>query len=179
MNNSGDTLNTDQTSEDDWASPEISKSQRKREHLAIQQFVKEMIELPIKQLKQLPLSEPLMAEVVSARKLARSALKRQIGFIAKFMEPDEAEIAQKAFAKLHASQKQANKIFHQHESWRDQLLDRTNQHRETLIAELVEQHSADRQRLRQLIRAAEKEQDADKPPKSARQLFQYLKEILH
>jgi ribosome-associated protein len=36
---------------------------------------------------------------------------------------------------------------------------------------------ADRQHLRQLIAAAIKERDADKPPASARKLFRYLREL--
>ncbi len=36
---------------------------------------------------------------------------------------------------------------------------------------------ADRQQLRSLIRNAKKEKEGNKPPKSARQIFQYLREL--
>ena len=36
---------------------------------------------------------------------------------------------------------------------------------------------ADRQQLRTLIRNAKKEKEGNKPPKSARQIFQYLREL--
>ncbi len=37
--------------------------------------------------------------------------------------------------------------------------------------------TADRQQLRSLIRNAQKEKATNKPPKSARQIFQYLREL--
>ncbi|RIQ15764.1 DUF615 domain-containing protein, partial [Salmonella enterica] len=37
--------------------------------------------------------------------------------------------------------------------------------------------NADRQQLRSLIRNAKKEKEGNKPPKSARQIFQYLREL--
>ena len=36
---------------------------------------------------------------------------------------------------------------------------------------------ADRQQLRSMIRNAQKEKAASKPPKAARQIFQYLREL--
>jgi ribosome-associated protein len=47
------------------------------------------------------------------------------------------------------------------------------------LTELLNQFStADRQHLRQLQRNAEKEIKAEKPPKSARLLYQYLKDLV-
>ena len=45
----------------------------------------------------------------------------------------------------------------------------------SLVLELYPQ--ADRQQLRSLIRNAKKEKATNKPPKSARQIFQYLREL--
>jgi ribosome-associated protein len=45
----------------------------------------------------------------------------------------------------------------------------------TLVAEHPD---ADRPKLRQLIRDARKEQQAEAPPRSARLLFKYLRELL-
>jgi ribosome-associated protein len=42
---------------------------------------------------------------------------------------------------------------------------------------LRENTGADRQHLRQLVRQSRKERDQGKPPKSARALFRYLREI--
>ena len=43
---------------------------------------------------------------------------------------------------------------------------------------LNEQPHADRQQLRQLLRNAQKEAEAAKPPKSSRLLYRYLKDLL-
>ncbi len=181
MNNSGDHTETGAGNFGDQTPAEPSKTQRKRQHHAIQNFVRELIELLVKELNQPPLPEQITTEVVSARKLSRSALKRQISFIAKIiaklMDTAETEIARAALEKLHQTNAKTTKIFHQYESWRDRLLDPGNPHKDTLIAELVGQHGADRQRLRQLIRGAEKETKSNQAPKSARQLFQYLKKL--
>ena len=50
--------------------------------------------------------------------------------------------------------------------------------REQIERLLTEFPSADRQYLRQLIRNAKKEIQGNKPPKSARSLFKYLRELL-
>ncbi|HHJ81221.1 MAG TPA: DUF615 domain-containing protein, partial [Candidatus Tenderia electrophaga] len=43
----------------------------------------------------------------------------------------------------------------------------------------LNQHpEADRQHLRQLMRSAKKESERNKPPRAARELFQYLKQLL-
>jgi ribosome-associated protein len=60
------------------------------------------------------------------------------------------------------------------ERWRDRLIAEGN---EALTELLDEQPHADRQLLRQLLRNAQKEAEADKPPRSSRLLYRYLKEI--
>ncbi|HEX7026867.1 MAG TPA: ribosome biogenesis factor YjgA, partial [Gammaproteobacteria bacterium] len=63
--------------------------------------------------------------------------------------------------------------FHETEQWRDKLIAGD----EALLNELVGLFNADRQHLRQLVRNAQKEQAQNKPPRSARILFQYLMEL--
>lgn len=173
-------MNENTTSDNDLgdaSEQDISKSQRKREHLATQQFIKTLIELPRKQLTQLPLPAHIIEEVVAAGKLTKSALKRQVGFIAKRIEDQEVQAAQRALIQLQAPHKASVAQFHQHEQWRDELLDVNNQNKNNLIEELVSQHNADRQKLRQLMRNAAKESNKDQSPKSARALFQYLSNL--
>ena len=64
--------------------------------------------------------------------------------------------------------------FHRLEQWRDQLLAGDNAVLDTLLNEF---DVVDFQYLRQLVRNAAKEKKNNKPPKSARLLFQYLKEL--
>ena len=162
---------------DDALEQGVSKSQRKREHLATQQFIKTLIDLPRKQLNKLPLPTHIVEEIIAAGKLTKSALKRQIGFIAKRIEDEEVQAARQTLAQLQAPHKASVSQFHQYEQWRDELLDANNQSKNSLIEELVSQHNADRQKLRQLMRNAVKESNGDQPPKSARALFQYLSNL--
>jgi len=61
------------------------------------------------------------------------------------------------------------------ERWRDRLLEEGDH----VLEELVTQHpDVDRQYLRQLMRNAGKEKLANKPPRSARLLFRYLRELM-
>jgi ribosome-associated protein len=62
---------------------------------------------------------------------------------------------------------------HRIETWRMRLLDEGD---EALGEFIVEHPSADRQRLRQLVRNALTERKADKPPHAYRELFRALRE---
>jgi ribosome-associated protein len=65
--------------------------------------------------------------------------------------------------------------FHHIERWRDRLITDP-----AAVSELLSEHpEIDRQRLNQLVRSAAKELQMDKPPKSARQLFKFLRESLN
>jgi ribosome-associated protein len=66
-----------------------------------------------------------------------------------------------------------NAYFHGLERWRDRLINDAN-----ALSEFMALHPAiDSQQLRTLIRNAQKEQAADKPPKSSREIFRLLREI--
>jgi ribosome-associated protein len=63
---------------------------------------------------------------------------------------------------------------HQVERWRDRLLEEPN-----ALTELLAAHpQADAQHLRTLIRNALKEKELAKPPKSFREIFQVLRDII-
>jgi ribosome-associated protein len=66
-----------------------------------------------------------------------------------------------------------NAYFHGLERWRDRLIAEPN-----AFAEFIALHpKTDSQRLRTLIRNAQKEQIANKPPKSSREIFKLLREV--
>jgi len=64
------------------------------------------------------------------------------------------------------------KKFHRLEEWRDRLLTEGDTALEDLIEKMP---NTDRQHLRQLMRQSAKETKLNKPPKSAREIFKYLK----
>ncbi|MER2527940.1 MAG: ribosome biogenesis factor YjgA [Candidatus Competibacter denitrificans] len=71
-----------------------SKSQLKREATALQDLGEAVVKLSATQLKQMPLSDELLAAVKAAQAMPqRGAHKRQLQFIGKLMRGlDEAEV---------------------------------------------------------------------------------------
>lgn len=148
-----------------------SKSQIKREYLAYQALGKQLVELPSKQLAKLPLSELLMESIAQAKPLKHSALSRQLKYIGSLMPDEEVALIQSALEALKKPHKDETEAFHQIEQWRDRLLNNDKK----LIDELADKfEDFERQYVNQLIRNAKKERELNKPPKSARLLFQYL-----
>jgi len=149
-----------------------SKSQVKRELHALQELGEELVQLPNSWLAKLPLDDALLKAVKEAQRLKKGALKRQLQFIGKLMRSADAEAIQTALDALRQPQREDVARFHQLEAWRDALLAGDEEMLTVIIDELP---GIDSQHLRQLMRNAIREREQHKPPKAARQLFQYLK----
>jgi ribosome-associated protein len=153
----------------------ISKSQRKRDAEAAQQLGKNLLNLSIDDLKTIELPENLSKALDDARRIKQnSALKRQLQYIGKLMRTVDIEPIQEQYLKLTNHYGQDVKKFHQLEEWRDRLLAEGDKALEELINEMP---NTDRQHLRQLMRQSAKETKLNKPPKSAREIFKYLKTL--
>ncbi|MDH5371080.1 MAG: DUF615 domain-containing protein [Gammaproteobacteria bacterium] len=154
---------------------QISKSQRKRDAEAAQQLGKNLLSLSINDLKTIELPENLTKALDDARRIKQnSALKRQLQYIGKLMRTVDIEPIQEQYLKLTNHYGQDVKKFHQLEIWRDRLLADGDKALEELINEMP---NTDRQHLRQLMRQSAKETKLKKPPKSAREIFKYLKTL--
>lgn len=153
----------------------VSKSQLKRESHALQALGEELVSLPAAKLAKIPMPEELAEAVALARKIkAHGGRKRQMQYIGKVMRSIDAEPIEQALANLkNAASKEAAK-FHRLEQWRDRLLEEGDAALGALLEELP---GADRQHLRQLIRNAQREAAKNKPPKSAREIFRYLRDL--
>jgi ribosome-associated protein len=78
------------------------------------------------------------------------------------------------FAEWDGTSREQAAKFHQLERWRDRLLAD-----DKAISDLVLAHpGADVQRLRTLVRNAHKELAANRPPKSSRELFKELRQLM-
>jgi ribosome-associated protein len=152
----------------------ISKSQVKREMQALRDLGKELVDLPLVSLNKFDFSETLLDSIILAQGLKREALRRQLQHIGKLLrEEDDAAIRQ-LLNQISQPKRDEVMAFHEIEQWRDKLLDGDDE----AINQAVDRfQEADRQHLRQLVRNARKERQQEKPPKSARLLFQYLKEL--
>lgn len=153
-----------------------SKSQRKRDSAALQDLAAELVEMSKSKLAAIPLDEDLREAISLAQSIkAHGGRKRQILYIGKLLRGMDAEPIKEAIAKLDQTDAASVAHLHRLERWRERLLSEGN---DALTQLLDEVPAADSQRLRQLIRNAQQEHAAGKPPKSSRELFRYLRELL-
>ncbi|GAA0403271.1 ribosome biogenesis factor YjgA [Cocleimonas flava] len=150
-----------------------NKTQLKREMKVLHDLGRELVELAQNKLDEVTLSERMYDAVVSAKKMKKAALQRQFRFISSIMDEEDVDTIQLELKQLALPQQKEVEALHQLENWRDQLIAGDN----ALIEQLVTEIEADRQHIRQLVRNANKETQQNKPPKSSRLLFQYLKEL--
>lgn len=152
-----------------------SKTKIKKQMLDLQDIGEQLVGLSTDKLKELDLPERLFDAVHEMKRINKfGAQRRQMQYIGRLMRDVEpAPIV----AKLEAwSGKSHQHIawLHQIERWRDRLLEN-----EGALTELLADHpAADAQRLRTLIRNAHKEKELLKPPKSYREIFQVLRDIM-
>lgn len=152
----------------------VSKSEIKRDAEALKDLGRELTELSGNELDRIPLDEDLRQAIELAQRIKKEGRRRQIQLIGKMLRSRDAEPLYTALNKLKNKHNQQIALFHKLEKLRDNLID----HGDDAIEEtLVLYPTADRQQLRSLIRAAQKEKAAGKPPKAYRQVFQYLKEL--
>jgi ribosome-associated protein len=160
-----------------------SKSQVKREMHALLDLGKELIDLPVDRLKQLPLSERLYEEIREAQRVtSHGGRRRQMHFVGKLMRDAPAdEIRQQLHDWAKGSREQTAHM-HRLETLRDRLLADDD----ALTGLLADHPGADIQRLRTLIREGRKEaaanavltQGREPQRKHYRALFQELKGMI-
>jgi ribosome-associated protein len=148
-----------------------SKSQRKRDMHELQALGKTLTELSAERLARIELPEPLAEAIVEFRRLrAHEARRRQLQLIGKLMRPLDATAVREAIDRVTGDSQAAVAAMHRAERLRERLL----QDDAALTDFLAEFPAADAQQLRRLVRAARREHDAARPPKSARELYKLL-----
>lgn len=153
----------------------VSKSQLKRESHALQALGEELVGLPAAKLAKIPMPDELAEAVSLARRIkARGGLKRQLQYIGKIMRNIDAEPIEKALDEIKSAAGKEAAKFHRLEQWRDRLVTEGDAALEQLLEEFP---NADRQHLRQLTRNAQREAAKNKSPKSAREIFRYLRDL--
>ncbi|GAB4115860.1 MAG: ribosome biogenesis factor YjgA [Sideroxydans sp.] len=152
-----------------------SKTKIKKQMHDLQDLGKQLTELPKEKWRALDLPETLLEALTEYKRISKfGAQKRQLQYIGKLMrEVETAPILAKLDA-WNGTSREHTAWLHQVEQWRDRLL----QDGTALTALLAQYPQADAQRLRALIRNALKEQELGKPPKSYREIFQLLREII-
>ena len=150
----------------------VSKSEIKRDAEALKKLGVELVQLSKNELSKIPLDEDMIYAIELAQKIKKEGYRRQIQYIGKLLRNRDIDPISQALDKLKNRHNQQNAILHKLEKLRNDLIDTGDA--EPIIAWNPQ---ADRQQLRQLARTAKKERDTNKPPKSARLIFQYLKDL--
>jgi ribosome-associated protein len=153
----------------------LSKTRRKKEMHALQDMGERLVQLDLKHLQELDLPETLTDAILEARRIrAHGARRRQMQLIGKLMREIDASPIREKLALLNGMTLQHAARLHLLERWRDRLLAD-----EQALTELGQTYpGADLQRLRTLMRNANTEKLANKPPRSFRALFHELQGII-
>ncbi|KAA0874051.1 ribosome biogenesis factor YjgA [Nitrincola tapanii] len=153
----------------------ISRSEIKRQMEALQALGEKITELRPDQQERIPMDETLRKAVAETRRIAsHRARRRHFQYIGRLMRQADAEAIQAALDEFDTASQLHNQKFHLMENWRDKLLqDEDGSQLQSFI-----QHypHTDIQQLRQLIRNAQKEQQAQRPPTYFRKLFRFIRE---
>lgn len=152
----------------------VSKSEIKRDAEELKRLGAELVDLGKNALDKIPLDERLRNEIELAQRIKKEGRRRQLQLIGKIMRSMDVEPIRQALDKLKNRHNQQVALFHKLEALRDRLIVQGDEAMTDVIA--LYPH-ADRQQLRSMIRNAQKEKAGNKPPKSLRLIFQYLREL--
>jgi ribosome-associated protein len=165
-----DDENEDEDDEIIW----VSKSEIKRDAEELKRLGMELMELGKNALDKIPLDEDLRAAIDLAQKIKKEGRRRQVQLIGKMMRSRDMDPIYQALDKLKNRHNQQVALFHKLEALRDRLVEEGDDAMSEVLRLYPE---ADRQQLRVLIRNAQKEKATNKPPKSYRLIFSYLREL--
>ncbi len=156
-------------------STEVSKSQRKRDQHALKDLGIKLLEFSDDGLRQLGLPDKLLEALRTAKKInSNSARKRQLQYIGKLMKEIDAGPVQAAVEAREHQHLTSTREFHLLETLRDKLL----LEGDAAVPEVLSHFPrSDRQYLRKLVRQARREHETRQPPRAARLLFRYLREL--
>jgi ribosome-associated protein len=154
-----------------------SRTRRKLDDLALQELGEALVAVPEGKLAELGLPERLGDAIAHARTISKfGALRRQMQYIGRLMrEEGDAETIRARLDAWNGVSVEETARLHLIERWRLKLLDDDK----ALDALIAEYPRADIQKLRTLIRNTKREKEAEKPPKSFRELFQVLRDTLN
>lgn len=155
----------------------ISKSQKKRDMLALQDIGEELVGLSPETINKLDLPDDLRTAVVDAKRIPKSkygGMKRQMQYIGRLMrEIDPAPIIEQ-LSSLKAPNKKQTALHHLAERWRERLLSDES----ALNAFANEFIDADRALLDKYIQASKDDKAKNRPPKHYRLLYSQIHDLV-
>lgn len=156
-----------------------SRSQQRRDALAILALAGQLVELPTSRLGKLELAQEVRDEIDSYRQMrSHGARKRQLAFVAKKLrqrDDDELACLRAALEGNGGEQRRETAAMHRLEALRERLLAGDE---DVLTTYIAAHPDADRQHLRSLLRKARQEKaHPDTPPRAYREIFRLLKAL--
>lgn len=151
-----------------------SKSQRKRDMLALQALGERLLPLADDRLQRLPISPELLDAVRVARDIrAHEGRRRQLQYIGRLMREADADALRAALADETREHRVATAVMHAAERWRERILadDR-------VLHDWFEQYPDTRDAIEPLVGRARAEVAAGGPGRAFRELFRRLRDRL-
>jgi len=154
---------------------EKSKSQIKREFAELQKLGQQLVSLKPSQIADIPFSLSMLDALDEYTRIKnRTAQQRHIRRIGKLLADEDLDSIRKTLQRLdnnYPGEKRRVKLLEQR---RERLISDGD----TALNELAQEcPQLDRHYLRQLIRAAQKEQQTAKTTTASKKIFKYLKEL--
>lgn len=158
---------------DDAADEGPSKSRLKRDKRALQALAERLAGMPRSELERLNLSETTWIAIEETPRIKDPrARPRHWKRIANLLEREDMEAVRLLVDGAEAHERAEAARHHQIERWRERLIVEGD----TALAELLYSHPAvDRQQLRTLVRAAQRDTERDRP-EAPRKLFRFLRD---
>ncbi|MFT6270115.1 MAG: ribosome-associated protein [Alphaproteobacteria bacterium] len=168
--NSPENKNSDPLDEEEV----VSKTQHKQAAERLKKLGLELVDLTKGERDKIPLDEELLTAIELCTRINRKkdGFRRQLQLIGKRLRVREVEPIEIALANLRSSHSVANRHFHSLERLRDDIIKDGNDGINKVIADYPQ---LERQKLRQMLRNAQKQAAENKPPAAAREIFQYLR----
>ena len=152
-----------------------SKSQLKREALAMKSLASDLLELSESQLARIPLDDDILQAIRQARQFrSHGAKRRQLQFIAKLIRRTDPDPLIRAVAAFKDEARGLTARQHRSEAWREALIESGD----IALSELLRQRAGlNVQELRQIVRSARREHEAGRPSGAGRALFRVLRDL--
>jgi ribosome-associated protein len=162
---------------EEFSENSISKSQKKRDMLALQAVGAELVELSVDVIKRMELPDDLRVALLEAKAIPPSkhgGFKRQMQYIGRLMrEVDSQPIIEQLAAQKAPSQRQTAQ-HHLAERWRERMLTDAT----AIGAFAREFEGADAAALEKLVADSKDDQAKQRPPKNYRVLYQTIHKLV-
>ncbi|HET8705647.1 MAG TPA: ribosome biogenesis factor YjgA [Pseudomonadales bacterium] len=152
-----------------------SKSELKRRAHELQELGEFLLTLKPEQLARVPLTDPLAIAIERAERIPKrsEAMRRHYQYIGKLMRDADCDAIRDAVNAIKAEETLNTRHLHELEQLRDKLIHDGFAGVDTLLGEYPQ---LDRQKLRQLVKSAQKERADNSGSTASRQLFRYLRD---